>query len=173
MSKKRYDFYLAGAVAHDQNAMEWRKQVEIALPQFRFYNPLEHEEKVAGATLRDSLAFHRQQADAGNRKALEDHRHLMYEHVIPNDIQGLGISNGLIAYIKRDQRICGTFIEMYEMFLLQGKPVFLVSELSYAEMTNWEIALSSIIFKSVDELIGYFQKEENVNKAMRRRDISE
>ena len=169
---KQYDFYLAGAVAHDVNAMEWRKQVEAALPEFTFYNPLEHEEKAAGGVLRDSLEVYRQQADAGNRKALEAHKHMMYEYVIPNDIQGLGQSNALIAYIKRDKRICGTFIEMYEMFLLQGKPVFLISELSYVEMNNWEIALSSIIFQSVYDLIAYFSDEKNAIKVRRRREIA-
>jgi hypothetical protein len=164
-----YDFYLAGAVCHDPDGIEWREKVEKALPMFSFYNPLREEKKATKENVRALLESLRIEADTGDIVALENLKGLMWDIVIPNDMAGVTSAKALIAYIKKGVRACGTFIEMYEAFIMQGKPVYLISELSYTEMNNWEIAISSIIFRSVDELVGYFKEAINQAKIERLR----
>ena len=165
--KQQYDFYLAGSIAHDSEAMIWRNNIESCLSYFTFYNPLKEERKITGVDLPARFKEIKQFADQGHIQKLDELKSDMWEIVIPNDISGITQSNALIVNIKRDNRICGTFIEMYEAFVIQSKPVYVISELKYSEMTNWEIALSSIIFHSFDELINYFRKPENIAKVER------
>ena len=147
-------FYLAGAVAHDPQGSQWRERIMAEVPHHEFINPIADE--TGEANYRVILNQLRQQADKGDLAAVERLRCIMHEKVIPKDIKGVDECDALICYVKKGKRVFGSVCEIY-IAVSQGKLIYLISELSFAEMNNWEIALSDRIFRSVDDAIAFLQ----------------
>jgi len=151
---KEYDFYLAGPICHDENGNDWRERLIRELPQIRFFNPLEDGVEGEIGDYREPLNALRARAENGDLLALDELRRVMRELIIPSDLSGISrCKRGLICYVKAGKRAWGSICEIYEAKVKQKKSVFLVSELPYTKMNNWEIGLSDTVFHSLDSLI--------------------
>jgi len=147
-------FYLSGGIAHDPDANVWRKELIAALPMYEFWNPLERErEVVTGDDLARKFRQWRYEADAGGKLGLKQLRKVMLKSIIPLDLEGVEWADAIICRVKRGVRMYGSICEIYDAKMIQIKPVYLITDLKYAEMNAWEIALADEIWFSMEEAI--------------------
>ena len=144
--------YQAGAISHDPDANDWRREMIAALPEHEFWNPLEKEQKVvAGGDLVATFRNWKAGADAGDSTVLKALCEIMLKQIIPLDLKGVAWADVLVCRVKRDKRMWGSICEIYEAKLKQSKPVYLITDLKYIEMNAWEIALADEIWFSEED----------------------
>ncbi len=148
--------YLAGAMSGDPKCREWRDYLTAQLPSHNMWNPL--NVLFEDSHFRQQYYAARNTANCGDMHALNRFRDMVRNVIIPADLEGLLWCDALVCYMKRDIRLFGAICEISEVKMNLGKPVYLISDFAYSEMSSWEIGLSDEIFRNIDEAVEFLRK---------------
>jgi len=149
--KQTMKIYQCGAVTHDKHAEGWRIYLADKCPRHQFWNPIDREREFFETDPMELLTQLRWKA-TGSQEPLDEIRRIMREIIIPNDMKGLNWADMMVLYVKKDVRLWGSICEAYEM-KQQGKPVYIISELSYDQMNHWEIGIADDIWFGLDTAV--------------------
>jgi len=167
-------FYLTGAITHDEDANGWRQSVIDSVPKHEFINPMVENIDVEWQKDLNGLRAHADVCKAAFNQyeiALDRIRRIMRLRFMPRDFQWLDDCGGIICYVKRGTRIYGSACEM-QRARDQDKVVILVSELSFAEMNDWEIGLTDMVFTKLSDMVVWlniWDDEDITNECERHR----
>jgi len=151
--KTQLSFYLAGPISwvSDTSYIIWRDDITELLESLghKAINPLK-KYKVAA-----------KEKENVEKMVTEERTELAREYlrrrIINPDISLLEQSDGMITYVPSYS--VGTSGEMMWHYL-HGKPVYVVTTLPVDQWSGWFVGLSTLIFRSWDELKEFLRKVE-------------
>jgi len=145
-------FYLAGSIQFTESYMDWRIDMTKFLEAngFGAYNPLT---KYSGKS--EQYKDRVKKFLAANQ--IDLCRNFTRTIIIAPDYNYIDKSDGLIVYIKKEDRVFGTIAEMSYAYRT-GKPIFLVTDIPVIEYSAWMVGMSTKIFRNFTELKRYLKK---------------
>jgi len=147
--------YLEGPLAHAPDGHEWRELFEEKLgDRYNVINPLKSVgdfRKVLNH-LRDGYEY-----DLADQMKFAE----LMRVVIDEDLADVERADIEVAYIPKEPRafgtICGLF---YFKKVLRKAPSVLITDRTFPELNNWELALADHVVRSFDDAISLLRQLE-------------